>query len=445
MFNSRVYNEAEGQIALPQDGSPMMILHTSDWHLGRTLCGRRRHDEFASFLDWLAETLALRRVEVLLISGDIFDTGSPGSRAQELYYNFLRRASEIPACAHVVIIAGNHDSPSFLSAPGALLKTMNIHVVGSLEDPHEVMLLKRGDGRPGLIVCAVPFPREREVREAREGESAEDKEKKMAEGIRRHYEQAAGLARRMRAEAPARPGGGETPPHLPIVAMGHLFAAGGRTVEGDGVRDLSVGSLAHVPADIFSPVFDYVALGHLHLPQTVGSDRRIRYSGAPLAMGFGEAGGGKSVCLLELTPSGLETELVDVPVFQRLESVKGDWEAIGARLQRLKDEGAKAWLEIEYTGPQIIGDLRGRLDEAVAGAGLEILRVRNKTMADRALSSAEGAPESLDEMDYMDVFARCLEAHEVPEEDRPELLGAYREIVSDLLEGDGQADGSSQV
>ncbi len=94
----------------------MKILHSSDWHLGRTLFGRRRHDEFTAFLDWLTHVLHARRPDALLVSGDIFDTGTPGVRAQELYYRFLRRAADSP-CRHVVITAGNHDLFSTRPAP----------------------------------------------------------------------------------------------------------------------------------------------------------------------------------------------------------------------------------------------------------------------------------------------------------------------------------------
>nr|NJM04751.1 exonuclease subunit SbcD [Desulfobacula sp.] len=92
----------------------MKFLHTSDWHIGRSLYGRKRYDEFSAFLDWLAGFIEARGMDALLVAGDIFDTGTPSNRAQELYYGFLRRVSA-SCCRHVVIIAGNHDSPSFLN------------------------------------------------------------------------------------------------------------------------------------------------------------------------------------------------------------------------------------------------------------------------------------------------------------------------------------------
>ena len=108
----------------------MKILHTSDWHIGRTLYGRKRYEEFEAFLTWLAETIQKNEIDALLVAGDVFDTSAPSNRAQELYYRFLCRVAA-SSCRHVVVVAGNHDSPSFLNAPKELLKALDVHVVGS--------------------------------------------------------------------------------------------------------------------------------------------------------------------------------------------------------------------------------------------------------------------------------------------------------------------------
>ena len=134
----------------------MKILHTSDWHLGRSLYGRKRYEEFSAFLNWLAQTIEDEDVDVLLVAGDVFDTSTPSNRAQELYYRFLCRVSR-SCCRHVVVIAGNHDSPSFLNAPKELLRILNVHVVGSMTEAldDEVIALCK-DNKPEAIICAVP-------------------------------------------------------------------------------------------------------------------------------------------------------------------------------------------------------------------------------------------------------------------------------------------------
>ena len=120
----------------------MKFLHTSDWHLGRSLYGRKRYEEFSAFLDWLAQTIESEKVDTLLVAGDVFDTTTPSNRAQELYYRFLCRVSA-SCCRHVVVIAGNHDSPSFLTAPKELLRVLDVYVVGSISDDldEEVIVL----------------------------------------------------------------------------------------------------------------------------------------------------------------------------------------------------------------------------------------------------------------------------------------------------------------
>lgn len=411
----------------------MKILHTSDWHLGRTLYGRKRDEEFAAFLDWLLQTLENEQVEALLIAGDIFDTSTPSHRAQSLYYRFLCRVAA-SSCRHVVVIAGNHDSPSFLEAPRELLQALQVHVIGqaSEDGADEVLLLQDADGQAELLVCAVPYLRDRDVRVAEAGESLEEKEQKLAAGIREHYAQVAAQAEARRAEMGA---------PIPLVAMGHLFTAGGQTVEGDGVRELYVGSLAHVAASIFPPCFDYVALGHLHVPQKVGGLETRRYSGSPLPMGFGEAKQQKSVCLVSVSGAGLpvSVELLPVPVFQRLEKLAGDWAQLEQRLQELRATGDSVWLEVVYEGQEVLGDLRERLDELVQDSPLEILRVKNRRAVERVLE-ATAPEETLDDLEPQEVFERCLKAEEVPAEQWEDLRGAYQEALASLLDAERQVE-----
>ena len=418
----------------------MKILHTSDWHIGRTLYGRKRYEEFEAFLTWLAETIQQNEIDALLVAGDVFDTSAPSNRAQELYYRFLCRVAA-SSCRHVVVVAGNHDSPSFLNAPKELLKALDVHVVGSstesLED--EVLVLRNEQDAPELIVCAVPYLRDRDIRVAEAGESVEDKERKLIDGIRTHYAAVAALAEQKREELGV---------DIPIVAMGHLFTAGGQTVDGDGVRELYVGSLAHVTAGIFPDCFDYLALGHLHVPQKVNGSETIRYSGSPLPMGFGEAKQQKSVCQVDFDQNDghsatASVQLIDVPVFQKLERVKGDWDGISSRILELSAMGAPngsgVWLEVIYEGDEVIGDLRERLEAAISGTQMEILRIKNNRIIDRVLGQIH-EEETLDDLNVNDVFERCLAVHDVPEDQRPELLRAYQETVSSLYEDDVQAE-----
>lgn len=408
----------------------MKFLHTSDWHIGRSLYGRKRYDEFSAFLDWLAGFIEVQKIDVLLAAGDIFDTGTPSNRAQELYYGFLCRVSA-SCCRHVVIIAGNHDSPSFLNAPKEILKALHVHVVGAFTGTpeEEVIVLKDPSGSSEAIVCAVPYLRDRDIRVTEAGESLDDKNIRLTRGIETHYAEVASLAGKKQ----------KIFGDIPVIAMGHLFAAGGRTVEGDGVRELYVGSLAHVGKEIFSSGFDYVALGHLHLSQKVGGENHIRYAGSPIPMGFGEAGREKSVIRVEFQGRTPGISEHPIPCFQALERISGDMEKILGRLLELKAQKSRAWLEIEYAGKDIIPDLRLILEEAVAGTAMEIRRIRNRQVMDRILQKKK-EDEELDNLSVNEVFLRLLDTWEVEAEKRPALILTYQETLAMLYEQDTHAE-----
>jgi exonuclease SbcD len=411
----------------------MKILHTSDWHIGRSLYGRKRYDEFSAFLDWLVEFIQIESVEALLVAGDVFDISTPSNRAQELYYRFLCKVSA-SCCRHIVVIAGNHDSPSFLNAPKELLRALNVHVVGSItENPEdEVITLTGHSGIPEAIVCAVPYLRDRDIRIVEAGESIEDKNTKLIDGLQKHYAEVCRIAEEKQKEYEQT----NQTLSVPIIGMGHLFTAGGKTVEGDGVRELYVGSLAHVSEDIFPACIDYLALGHLHVPQKVGAAEYIRYSGSPIPMGYGEATHEKSVVIVEFSnnPQSKIT-LHRVPCFQALERISGGFDEITERIHELKLQTSNAWLEIEYTGTEIAGNLRELIDEAIANTAMEIRRIKNKRVVERVISRTR-ENETLDDLDVNDVFIRCLNTYEVPEDERQALIQSYKETIQGMQEED---------
>ena len=414
----------------------MKILHTSDWHLGHTLYGRKRNEEFRLFLDWLLQTMREEAVDALLVAGDIFDSGLPSNQAQSLYYRFLCEAAQGP-CRHIILTAGNHDSPTFLDAPQPLLEALNVRVVGSALAPEEeVFLLKDSDGRPELIVCAVPFLRDRDLYRARPGDTVDDRDAHLAAGMRDHYALCAHKAEELRAEAALQG------LHLPAIAMGHLFAAGGSVGTDDGVRDIRIGSLGQIGADIFSDSFDYVALGHLHGPQKVNGKDHIRYSGSPLPMGFGEVGQQKKVCLVECEGRTVNVRQINVPLFQKLEKLSGDLPALEARLAELSLSGEQVWTEVLYTGPGLVSDLRERLLEKAA-SNVEILRVRCAYTLSNAPSSSDD-DVSLDDMSIYDVFERKLDDLEreagLDAEQRKALLETYAEAVRDFNQRDEEGE-----
>ncbi|EFK07299.1 putative Nuclease sbcCD subunit D [delta proteobacterium NaphS2] len=409
----------------------MKILHTSDWHLGRSLYGRKRYDEFTEFLNWLGDTVEKENIDVLLVAGDVFDTSVPSNRAQELYYRFICRMAN-SCCRHIVVIAGNHDSPSFLNAPKELLRALNVFVVGAMtKHPEEEVIVLNDDRRnPEAIICAVPYLRDRDIRSVEPGESIDDKNAKLALGLMNHYVEVCAIAEQEQARFKKEGYG-----HVPIVAMGHLFAAGGETVDGDGVRELYVGSLAHVGKDAFPSAIDYLALGHLHVPQCVANDERIRYCGSPIPMGYGDATNDKKVIVVRYDNSTPAIEEIKVPCFQPLERITGSFDEINAKIEQLKQAGSRAWLEIEYTGADLMGNLRELLEASLDGSSMEIRRIKNNRIMDRVFKAIH-THETLDDLDVDDVFDRCLDIFEVSLEDRLIITRLYNEIVTSIREED---------
>jgi len=419
------------------------ILHTSDWHLGRLLYGKKRYDEFAAFLDWLIVTISSEKIDILLVAGDVFDNSTPSNRAQELYYCFLSRIAST-CCRHVVIIGGNHDSPTFLNAPGALLRALNVHVVGatgsSVED-EVIVIYNTDDGSgacraiPAVIICAVPYLRESDFRTVAAGESVDEKMAKMVDGIKLHYMAVHECAMRKREILTQEQPNGQ----IPIIAMGHLFTAGGRTSDGDGVRELYVGLLAHTDSSMFAPDIAYLALGHLHVPQIVGGEPTRRYSGSPIAMGFGEAAQEKSVVVVTIDGVEATVSLVTVPVFRKLLQIRGDLATILAHIDLCKKSNEPAWLEILYEGDEVASQLQEQLNVAVAGSPLEIVRVRNNRIIAGVLKR-QHPEERMEDITPEEVFARCLESNTVPEEQRPELHVTYAYVLQRLQEADTHAE-----
>lgn len=498
---------------------PLTILHTSDWHLGRRLYGRMRYEEFEAFLSWLQETISAQKVDVLIVAGDIFDTMTPSNRAQALYYEFLGKVSKL-CCEHIVIVAGNHDSPTFLDAPSKVLKFLNVHVIGTACDDlnDEVLVLDAIDGTPHCIIAAVPYLRDRDVRGSHAGESADSKDTNVIKGIRAHYDEVASIAKARQehlSDAHQR--------HIPIIATGHLFAAGSKTTEDDGVRDLYVGSLGQISADMFDECFDYVALGHLHVPQRVGGCEHIRYSGSPIAMGFGEAKQQKQVLLVEfgevekslsdestiLQPANTTSKVkkvakkaaiqtpefmddlfafveqeesaainvdekpftqskamqldstfttsdltsqrlhhdesrqmqvisLPIPCFQKLAQITGDLTAIAATIKSLKPSES-IWLELIYDGDEIVNELREEVNAMIEGFTCEVLKIKNTRTYNKVLNQQQSSV-TLQDLNELDVFDKCLEINGIADTQKASLRSAYQQILHNIYHDDVQAE-----
>lgn len=405
----------------------MRILHTSDWHLGQHFMGKTRQTEHQAFCAWLVGQVQAQGADVVLIAGDIFDTGAPPSYAREQYNRFIVELRQTGA--QLVVLGGNHDSVAMLGESRELLACLDTCVIPAasenLED--QLLVLRRRDGSPGAILCGIPYLRPRDLLRSEAGQSAQGKQQSLQVAIHAHYQQLHALAEARRAELGGR---------LPIVASGHLTTVGASA--GESVREIYVGALEAFPTNAF-PAADYIALGHIHRPQKVGGLEHIRYSGSPIPLAFDEARQQKEVLLVELDESGLRgVTPLPVPCFQPLVSLRGSLLELRAAVAEAAARGSDAcpvWLDVTVVSDDYLSDLATPLRELCAGLPVELLRLRRaRGTAQAGLFSS--ARETLDELTPEDVFGRRLAEETLEPSLRQRLDALHREVLAGLREDD---------
>src|SRR4051794_25848475 len=275
----------------------MRLLHTSDWHLGRSLHRADLRDAQAAFLDHLVETARAEQVDAVLVAGDVYDRAVPSVEAVELCEQALVRLRETGA--RVVLISGNHDSARRLGFGSRLVDAAGVHLRTRVAAAAEPVVLTGADGP--VCVYGVPYLEPEAVRSELPPETGRGHAAVLQAAL-------AGVRADLAARGPVR-----------SVVLAHAWV--GQAVASDSERDITVGGVASVPADLFDG-FTYTALGHLHGPQVL--DDGLRYSGSPLAYSFSEAAHVKGSWLVELSASGLgRVEHVPTPVPRRLSTLRG--------------------------------------------------------------------------------------------------------------------------
>ena len=467
----------------PKMPDSLRILHTGDWHLGKLLHDQPRYDEFSQLLDWLLQTMVSAHVDVLIIAGDVFDTMTPSNRAEHLYHEFLASAYK-QGLAHIIIVAGNHDSPTSLNKTRDVLGVLGVHVTGTPTLPQDAVLtLKDNSGEPIAIILTVPYLRDRDVRTSGDAQSQDEKTDQLLSGVADYYHQATEHAKNIQAALMA-----QHDKYIPLIATGHLFVAGASvSSDDDGMRHLQVGTLGQISAAIFSDAIDYVALGHIHAAQKVAGLDHIRYAGSPIAMGFGEVGRDKQMLIVDFpsssitkpaaaalkpaptampdlftdepstsqdepAPSGIKsstaTQLptpvvhaLPVPIFQSLARISGDMPAITEALKMLDDKYADdcIWLEVEYSGTEIIANLRQRISELLDDSPHQLLSIKNKRRYQGSLSQRDSITP-LDSFDATDIFSARLNKEDISDAEKSALRAAYAELLKTLQETDHRAE-----
>ncbi len=342
----------------------MRILHTADWHLGRSLGEHRLLSDQQAFLAWLVSVVADAEIDLVIVAGDVFDRAVPPVEAVELFGDALVELRG--AGADVVAIAGNHDGAARLAAFAPLTDLAGVFLRGGYRNPGEVVV--RSCREQAVAIVPVPYL---DPLLAPPGFIAP------GSGLRANHEGV--LATWMRAARAAVPAG------LPSVAVAHAFVAG--ALPSDSERELAVGSAGRVSAPVLEG-FDYVALGHLHRPQTVGGRAAMRYSGSPLAYGFAEVDP-KQVVIADVTAGRCDVEVVAVPVGRRVATVRGRFADLVSDPDF--DDLRPLFLRVELTDPAPVLDARRQL-EARFPFLVEIIRVGAIARPDLGLRTGPLAP-----------------------------------------------------
>ena len=393
----------------------MKLLHTSDWHLGQQLHHFSRESEHARFLSWLLDALETHAIDVLLLTGDVFDSANPPASAQSAYYDFLARCQQRLPWLQIIVLAGNHDSALRLDAPAELLRALNIEVVGALRPiDKSVIALKDRTGRACAQLVAVPFLKAQDFEfDSRDAVAA----------TRLIYAERIEEAKR-RAQ-----------PNQALLASGHCYMVGGELSE-LSERAIQRGNQDALPVDLFPAELAYVALGHLHRAQRVGGRDGVRYAGSPIPLSLIEREYIHQVVVVEF--DGAKAPRIDSLIIPRTREI---WlipeehapfdavlEALRALPRGAPSNEPTALLEVRILLDQAQARIRPRILEALSGVAAELLKVsvRYPPALDQGEQTAARSDEALTPLGLLEQQWRMQFSSELPEALRNRFLQAQQ-------------------
>jgi DNA repair protein SbcD/Mre11 len=403
----------------------LRVLHTADWHLGHSLHGVSRYKEHQQFLDWLLNELLDRQADALLIAGDIFDSANPSASAQAQLYEFLVQAKQQQPALNIVIIGGNHDSAAYLDAPSSILNALGIHIVGGLRRNQQdidwqrlIVPLTNAQGEIKAWCGAMPF-----LRHADLPSTADDDP--LVAGVKALYDE---LFKQLQTRAKQ----GES-----LIMTGHCYMVNGNVSE-LSERKILGGNQHALPVELFPKELAYIALGHLHLMQTVGGREHIRYSGSPIPLSFDESHYPHSVLQVDITDGQTHVTALRIPRFidllrlpngkdfARLSDVLAQLESL--ELEELP-EPRQPFLELRIRLDQPEPSLRQQIETVIADLPVRLLKISQMT-AGSDTPLVELIEQRLEELQPLDVFQQCYRAKY--DADAPDELTA---LFNELLEG----------
>lgn len=399
----------------------MRILHTADWHIGKKLHKQDLYADFELFTEWLVDCIKTHEIDLVLVSGDVFDLANPSHEAKKQYYQTLLQLKSLEV--QIIITGGNHDSPSMLNAPKHLLKEMNIHVIGGMpENPMDALIpVYNTKGEIEVVIAAVPYLRNGDLQGLDLAENYQERVERLKQGVAFHFTKLAQLAK-------------ENFPTIPCVAMGHLFAQGISTSESE--RDIQIGNQAGVEAKHFDEYYKYIALGHIHQPQQVQSTIPIYYSGSPIQLSFSERKDQKRVLILDTHKNFIPTS-INIPSFRRLLKIKGSFVQIKTALAQLQNNSKLTDLvEIELIEENYNPELTFALNQFIESFNqpkIEIVKHRIYfTEIQKKLGHLTNKTQHLEELHVKEVFEKKLTEVNLEPSKKELVLVAFDELINEI-------------
>jgi exonuclease SbcD len=406
----------------------MKILHTADWHIGQLFHEYDRSYEHQQFLDLLVVLLQTKQIDVLLISGDIFDISNPSAQSIRMFYTFLSQATTVNPNLQIIITAGNHDSASRLEAPKPLLQSSNVHIIGLVEKDaegnidYEKLLVPIHDtsGNIKTWCLAIPFLRMGDY------PSIPDCANPYTEGVTALYKEAFEYAEQKKQA-------GQN-----IIAMGHLHTHHAEITDLDKTERLIMGGVECISATAFHKDIKYVALGHIHKAQKIGGKEHIRYSGSPLPMSFSELNYKHQVIVFDLDQEISNLKAIEIPLFvplQRVPLIHQPLHEVVSLLEQLpKIETTletAPYLEVRVLleGPEPA--LRHKVETALIGKKVRLAKIDVKYPASTQEAREFITPEKLNELQPIDVFGKIYQSRyssEVP----TEILQLFQQVAQEI-------------
>ena len=424
----------------------LRLFHTADWHLGHCLHGVSRQLEHQRFLDWLLLELQSKQADALIVAGDIFDSANPSAAAQTQLYEFLVKArTQLPAL-NIVLIGGNHDSASRLDAPSSILNALGVTVVGGLvrEDgainwDRLLVPLTNATGEIKVWCGAMPFLRNADLPTARDGGSVasgmepmrptDQSDEPLISGVKALYAQLFGELQAKATQDEA------------LILTGHCYMVNGCVSE-LSERKILGGNQHALPVELFPEDIAYVALGHLHLAQTVGANEHIRYSGSPIPLSFDESHYLHQVLQVDIKKGQpLETVALKIPRSIELLRIPNSKDFAGLLdvLEQLEQMAfdddlpleQRPFVELRIKLEKPEPGLRQQVEEVISKLPVRLLKIStaysgsSKSLADVTME------ERLEELQPLDVFQRCYQ-NKFDQEAPENMNTLFNELLENL-------------